>query len=270
MSNVECDGTSCNTPATDGQGTSPAAIQPPTAEEIERLFRRLPVAMARPVLLGSLEMLKACCRFNWEVAGLHNLSGFEPPYIFASNHCSHADTAAILGVLPKGMRNHTCVAAALDVFGHSGDRKRLSKGILQFLVGASFRAFAFDRQGPPLRSVRTCVQLIRNGWNLLLYPEGTRSRTGAMNPFKGGVGVLARFTKRPVVPIYVNGGINILPYGAFMPRPGHMSVTVGKPLVFEKSDTPASFTTRLQESVCALGGVPVVRPHALEVAIADL
>src|SRR5688500_20199375 len=151
----------------------------PSATEIEDRFSALPIVAARPILLGAVAALKTVLRFGWEARFDHELRQIDGPIVFAANHRSHVDTAAILGTLPKTLRHRTAVAAALDVFGpdsNGGIRRKVSKDLLQFMVGAGFHAFAFDRLGPPLRSVRTSVQLIRNGWNLLLYPEGTRSR----------------------------------------------------------------------------------------------
>jgi 1-acyl-sn-glycerol-3-phosphate acyltransferase len=122
-------------------------------------------------------------------------------------------------------------------------------------VAAGFHAFAFDRHGPPMRSLRTAYRLVNHGWSVLLYPEGTRSRTGRMAPFKAGVGILARFTGRPVIPVHVRGGRRVLPCGAFMPRPGRITVCYGEPLSYERRETLAGFAVRLQESVQALDGV---------------
>lgn len=229
----------------------------PSAEAIERRFNSTAVRLLRPAILGGISVLKTVRRFDWHAEFECDLARLDGPLVFAANHRSHADTAAILGTLPAPLRHRTAVAAALDVFGpdsNGGFRRRLSKDCLQLIVAAGFHAFAFDRFGPPLRSVRTSVQLIRNGWNLLLYPEGTRNRTSQMREFKLGVGVLARFSQRPVIPIYVDGGDVILPYGAFMPRPGQVRVHYGKPLCFEPGDTPAVFTRRLQEAVRAMAG----------------
>lgn len=237
----------------------------PTAEEIESKFRSLRVLAARPMLWGVIETLKFVRGFQWVGHYEHDLQRCEGPMIFAANHSSHADTAAILGTLPAKVCKRTVVAAALDVFGpdnNGGFRRKVSKDCLQFLVAAGFHAFAFDRFGPPLRSVRTSVQLIRNGWNLLLYPEGTRSRTGELGSFKPGVALLAKFTGRPVIPIHVEGGDAILPYGVFMPQSARALVRYGHPLVYQPDDTPASFTQRLEQCVRELAErqPEVVRP----------
>ena len=237
----------------------------PSADEIERKFRSLPILGVRPVLWSAIEALKFSRGFQWVGHYEHDLQCCDGPLIFAANHSSHADTAAILGTLPAKVCRRTVVAAALDVFGpdnNGGFRRKVSKDCLQFLVAAGFHAFAFDRFGPPLRSVRTSVQLIRNGWNLLLYPEGTRSRTGEIGSFKPGVALLAKFTGRPVIPIHVEGGDAILPYGVFMPQSARALVRYGEPLRYEADDTPVTFTHRLEKSVRGLAErqPEVVRP----------
>ena len=228
----------------------------PSAEEIERRLRSWPVLGLRPVVWASLGVLSLARRFSWSAHFECDLMRLDGPLIFAANHRSHADTAAILDTMPPRVCKKTVVAAALDVFGPSrngGLRRRLSKSALQLVTAAGFHAFAFDRHGPPLRSVRTSTQLIKNGWHLLLYPEGTRSRDGEMNPFKAGVGVLARFTGRPVIPVHVDGGEVIMPHARFLPGGGHVHVRYGEPMLFQRGDDPAEFTARLQEQVALLG-----------------
>ena len=117
----------------------------PSAEEIERKFRSWRVLAARPMLWAGIEALKAARGFQWQGHFEHNLGALNGPLIFAANHRSHADTAAILGTLPSRVCRRTVVAAALDVFGpdnHSGIRRKISKDCLQFIVAAGFHAFA--------------------------------------------------------------------------------------------------------------------------------
>jgi 1-acyl-sn-glycerol-3-phosphate acyltransferase len=229
----------------------------PTADEIERRFRNPAVIVTRPIILGGIGLLRGARRFGWRATGLDHLEAAGPPLILAANHQSHADTAAILGTLTHRIRSRTAVAAALDVFGNGGlhdGAPSLKREFLQLIVAAGFHAFAFDRYGPPMRSLRTAFRLINHGWSLLMYPEGTRSRTGTMAPFKAGIGVLARFTGRPVIPIHVQGGRRVLPCGAFMPRSGRITVAYGAPLFFERRETLEGFAVRLQTHVRALDG----------------
>ncbi len=244
---------------------------PSTASEIERRFRSPVVKTVRPAVGGAIGALQLMFRFGWEAEGLEALDGLDPPFIFAANHLSHADTAAILATLPGGLRRRTAVAAALDVFGGSRPDagRSWSRGCLALLVAAGFHAFPFDRHGPSLRSLRTAVELVRCGWSLLIYPEGTRSRSGRMAAFKPGVGLLAKFTRRPIVPVHVTGGQHILPCGAFLPRPGRVRVRYGPALWNERGESPADFVARLQARVHAQGGARSIRhaddPPAFEV-----
>ena len=224
------------------------------AAEADRLFRRPLIVGSRPLILGGLSVARRLTRVRWEPHGIERLTRLDPPLLFAANHVSHADTAAILGTLPRPFRGRTAVAAALDVFG-SGDglSRQIPRRLLTLVVAAGFHAFAFDRHGSALASMRAAVRIIRNNWNLLLYPEGQRSRSGEMGPFKAGVGVLARLTGRPVIPVHVDGGQQILPCGAFMPRPGRLVVRYGEPLWHERGESADKFARRLRDDVRSLG-----------------
>ena len=228
-------------------------LKPPTADDIERGFRTPTVIVTRQLILGGIGALSTARSFGWRAVGLENLTATNEPFILAANHQSHADTVAILGTLPRPVRERTAVAAALDVFGN-GSTPSLKRRYLQMIVTAGFHAFAFDRHGPPLRSLRLARQLIGNGWNLLLYPEGTRSRSGRIAPFKAGVSVLARFTRRPLIPVTVEGGRQVLPCGAFMPRPGRITVRYGRPLFFERGDTLDGFAAKVRDHVASEAG----------------
>ncbi|MHC5027168.1 MAG: lysophospholipid acyltransferase family protein [Planctomycetota bacterium] len=234
--------------------SSDARAEPPTAEQVARRLRSLPVRATRPMVTTGLAALRVVCRYQWHAEGLEHLRDVREPVLFAANHMSHADTAAICDLLPRDLCSRTAVAAALDVFGRKNATGRTFRNeALQLLVAAGFHAYAFDRHGKPRRSVQTTLALLRTGWNVLLYPEGTRSRTGKMGQFKAGVGLLARFGRCPVVPIHVHGGQGILPHGVMIPRNGRVVVRFGSPLDYRADDTPDVFAHRLRDTICRLG-----------------
>ncbi|MHC5112870.1 MAG: lysophospholipid acyltransferase family protein [Planctomycetota bacterium] len=244
----------------DENGVAPERAVAPSVDEIERRFRNPVVTVARPLILGGLSALGVVRRYRWRAEGAEALLDEDQPVIFAANHGSHADTAAILGTLPRALHRRTCVAAALDVFGPAGNGEKssfagLRRECLQVVVAAGFHAFAFDRQGPPLRSLRTAVTLVRRGWSMLLYPEGTRSRTGRLGPFKAGVGILARSTGRPIIPVHVSGGSTILPCGRFLPNPGTAIVRYGERMTLERGESAADVTERVRQRIIELGRV---------------
>lgn len=229
--------------------------RPPTTEDVERRLSSVPVVTLRPMIWAGIYALCFARRFGWNAEGLEHLDDLDGPVLFAANHQSHADTAAIIGTLPQNICRRTVVAAALDVFGHgpAGTPPSLKREMLQLIVASGFHAFAFDRHGPSLPSIRTSTQLVRNGWNLLLYPEGTRSRTGELAPFKAGVGILARFTDRPVVPIFTDGGRHVLPCDKFLPKRGRIIVRYGEPIWHKQGESAEDLAARVQDAVQALG-----------------
>ena len=84
------------------------------------------------------------------------------------------------------------------------------------------------RAGPRLR--REAAQLLREGHTLCLFPEGTRSRTGAVAPFKGGAFQSAIDAGAEVLPVAIEGAGAVLPPDGFRARPGVITVRFGTPL----------------------------------------
>ncbi len=221
---------------------------PPDADEILRHLRAPSVAIARCFLLAGCSITKVLRRISWNASGLQSITHLDSPVLFASNHQSHVDTHAILDVLPRRLRNQTAVAAAFDHFGDS-DGNSLKKKCIQFTVLAVWNAFGIERIHSPLRSIRTMSTLLKQGWSIVLYPEGTRSESDEIAPFKPGLAVVAKLAKCPVVPVFVTGGRTILPKATYMPRSGTMRISFGTPMYIEKGESAEAFTDRVEEAV---------------------
>ena len=101
-------------------------------------------------------------------------------------------------------------------------------------------------------------RLIEERIGLILYPEGTRSRSGEMSRFRAGIGTLVAGTDIPVVPCYIEGAHAAWPAGVKLPRPKKIRVIVGKPLSFANvSPEPhgcRDVAAQLEAAVQALGG----------------
>ena len=203
------------------------------------------------LLLCALQFVKWLKRISWAVTGTDNIKLSEMPVLFASNHTSHVDTHVIMDVLPKDIRSHTAVAAAFDHFADA-DGKSLHKRVIQFLVASLWNAFSIERRKSPLRSIRTMQSLLEKNWSIVIYPEGTRSRTGDIARFKPGLAVVAKRSNCPVIPICVKGGLTVLPEAMYIPKHGKISISFGKPLYFVESDTSESFMERVEQSVRAM------------------
>jgi 1-acyl-sn-glycerol-3-phosphate acyltransferase len=94
--------------------------------------------------------------------------------------------------------------------------------------------------------------LIDGGWSILIYPEGTRTQTGAMDSFRPGLGLLAVSLNVPVVPVYTAGLYNVLPKGKSIPRPGKAATFFGEPLIFTEKTHFREATQRIEDAVRSL------------------
>jgi long-chain acyl-CoA synthetase len=178
------------------------------------------------------------------VAGTQNLDCIDGPVLFVANHTSHLDSAVLLSAMPVRHRRRVAVAAAADYF--------FAHPPLGSLVALLLNAFPFSRTTAVRPTLEHCATLLDSRWSILLYPEGTRSITGILGEFKGGVGLLAVELEVPVVPVYLEGLQRILPKGRTVPRRGPVSVTFGTAMTFEGSTPYGEVALRLEDAVRAL------------------
>jgi 1-acyl-sn-glycerol-3-phosphate acyltransferase len=109
----------------------------------------------------------------------------------------------------------------------------------------SLGSFALDRGHLSTATLKTALNVLRStsGWSLCIFPEGTRSRTGALLPFKKGIGGIAAKTQLPVVPV----GIRRNPDGRFV-------IAIGEPIA--NISDPDVLQSRIEQSVASLAGAP--------------
>jgi 1-acyl-sn-glycerol-3-phosphate acyltransferase len=144
--------------------------------------------------------------------GRDKIADVKGPVILVANHRSHMDTPVILAALPRRLRRRTVVAAAADYFY----RYKLVALIVSFI----FNTVPMDRKGGGTDKKATdhVDRLLDSGWSLLLYPEGTRSRSGDPGRVRRGAAVLAERHNLPIVPIRVSGTRDAMPPGKFWPK----------------------------------------------------
>lgn len=177
--------------------------------------------------------------------GREKLSGLKAPMILVANHASHMDTPVILSALPRRLRKRTVVAAAADYFYRNW--------LVASMVSLIFNTVPIERRGGGLsKSGSHLDKLLEQGWNLLLYPEGTRSRSGVPGRVRRGAAVLAAAHNVSIVPIRVTGTADAMPPGRIWPKRRHarpvparhrVEVSFGDPI------TPSGDATELIERV---------------------
>jgi 1-acyl-sn-glycerol-3-phosphate acyltransferase len=178
------------------------------------------------------------------VAGRGHLAGLDGPVLICPNHTSHLDVSTLRLALGRRHRRRLAAAAAEDYF-FTGHRTRAF--FAHWLGG-----FAFRRQGANPGSVAEIERLLNGGWSVLIFPEGSRSRTGEMAPFKPGIGLVATRTGRPVVPVRIVGLHDVLAPGRRLPRRGRAEVRFGEPLRALPGEDARAFAARLEAAVRAL------------------
>jgi 1-acyl-sn-glycerol-3-phosphate acyltransferase len=163
--------------------------------------------------------------------------------IIVANHASHFDTLLLLRALPAHVRRRTVVAAAADYF--------YTNPLKGSAVSLALNTFPFDRKDGEA-SLERCMELVRDGWTLLIYPEGTRSTDGSIGRFKRGVGTLAAALGVPVVPVYIEGASTLMSKGRSLPHRASINVRFGAPRRFRHDDDPIAIANDLRDRVYAL------------------
>lgn len=147
------------------------------------------------------------------------------PFVLIGNHTSHLDALVLSSLAPWRLRRWLFPIAAGDVFFETPARSALSALLLNALP---MRRKQVGRHA--LDELR--ARLLQDPCGFVLFPEGTRSATGELQPFKAGLGMLVAGTGVPVVPCHLEGAFTAWPRHARLPRPGRIVVRVGTPLVF--------------------------------------
>jgi 1-acyl-sn-glycerol-3-phosphate acyltransferase len=203
--------------------------------------RRYPARLARAVLLDNVTRPLAHIVASPEVRGDEVV---EAPAIYVANHASHIDTGLLLSVLPTRVRHKTVVAAAAD---HFFDRRW--KAHVWSLVLA---AIPIERHKVNRKSAEDTAALLRQGWNLIIFPEGGRTHDGWFQPMRGGAAYLATRTGRPVVPVHIDGTYRIWPRGGKRLRRSPTRITFGSPIRAAEGEDARKLEARIDSVLAVL------------------
>ncbi len=167
------------------------------------------VALGRKALRGGMRALYERVLETTIYGG-----GQVPPfggYIVAANHSSHLDTGLVKYAL--GEQGDALVAlAAKDYFFEDPVRRMYFENFTNLVP--------MERHGSLRESLRLAGDVVRDGYILLIFPEGTRSDTGVMSDFKPSLGYLAMTNKCGILPMYLSGTYDAMPKGRYLPKRG--------------------------------------------------
>lgn len=222
--------------------------------------KRLAVPQIPPLrwAVRGLAGLFARLYFRIECEGLELLPA-NGSFVLAPNHNSHLDTLAVLLAIGDQRKMHVAIAA--DYF--------LANWRRRWMVAHAFHPIPLQRNDKKGDGLRRCLRVLsatdaNNG--LLIYPEGTRSRTGQLQPLKPGIGLLAVEASVPVVPVWIEGTAALLPKGKSFPSTGRIRLKFGAPVSAADVDLSVcttrqekyrAFTDQFDRELRLLGGLPV-------------
>lgn len=223
----------------------------------------------RPLALVAAWARKVLWQLVTYLAGGLTVTGPLPagPGIVVANHTSHADTAIVFAALPA--RGRPFAVAAGDYWYSRWWRRIAARTIVSTIPVE--RASGQDAYAALLETVRPRVDA---GGLVVLFPEGTRTTTGDIAPFKTGAVRLASDLRVPVYPAAVKGVAHVLPkHGRLRTHP--MEVVFGDPMTVEPTvgtDAARGHALRLRDVVVDLKGddrpaAPVSRRYTRTVAL---
>lgn len=234
-------------PPTTPYGVEPAPTEDDRGEHFDTDWARRPgFRAARAAYTEAVLRPMVAVLANPDRNNVDRLVSLDPDegVIFVANHHSHIDTPLIITSLPDPWRNRLVVGAAADHFFESW-----RKGTW---AAFSLNAIPMERRKVSRLSLNRASDLIKDGWGMVLYPEGGRSTDGWGQEFKAGAAYLAQRCDVPIVPLHIQGTNRILRKGASRPTPAKATVNFGAPLHIEPDESSRDFTARIEEAVSVL------------------
>lgn len=146
------------------------------------------------------------------------------PFLIAANHASFLDPPMI----GQAVQQEICFLARKNLF-----RNPIIGALLR-----SWKAIAVDRDAADVGGLRNILDALKRGDAVMIFPEGTRTRDGNLQPPRAGLGFLVAKAGVPVVPVRIWGSFEAMGRGKSWPRPVKLHVTFGQPMRFDTKNIP--------------------------------
>jgi long-chain acyl-CoA synthetase len=163
--------------------------------------------------------------FKFEVQGLENIPA-NAACIFSPNHQSFMDALIVASSIKGSIMKKTFFIAKEKHF-HSGFRRLMAENS-NVIVANINSGLKF--------AIQQTAGVLKSGRNMVIFPEGARSRDGSLLPFKKSFAILSKELNVPIVPVAIKGAFESLSIGSRFPRPGKITLRFLKPIYPEGRD----------------------------------
>ncbi|HKW76165.1 MAG TPA: AMP-binding protein [Terriglobales bacterium] len=194
-----------------------------------------------------------------KIIGRKKLRGLAAPALIVSNHIAQIDIGYLMAALPARFRNRLAVAMQgemLRAMRYPSKQlpllERWRQQMDYFLIAIFFNVFSLPQQAKYRESFRFAGELADNRFSVVIFPEGRRTETGEMSPFKSGIGLLATHLNLPIIPMRIDGLFPFKMAKKHYVPPGAIQVKVGEPVRFSADDDAEEIAKKLQEIVAGL------------------
>jgi long-chain acyl-CoA synthetase len=162
--------------------------------------------------------------YKIEVAGLNKIRDIRTNFIIAPNHLSYLDGYVVASILDFEIKRRIFFIGLADFF----DRTLLK--IFKKPAGV----LSFDEVKEPVRAIKTSIYVIKKGYSICIFPEGARSYDGKLMELKKGIAYIAKHTKVPLFPVYIDGTFDAWPrfkkYPRFFKK---IKIIIGEPIFWK-------------------------------------
>ena len=244
----------------------PAAIPPDASRKDQELAnsgarqfvyprwaQRWPVTWLRAAIYWLASWPSTMIMARPKIVGREHLRGVAPPYLIVSNHITQLDIGFIYAALPPSWRTRLAVAMWGEMLRgmrrppHNwSPLRRWYEMLRYYLVVSIFNVFPLPQQSGFRQSFAYAGESADRGFSIVVFPEGKRTTTGELNPFRAGVGLLAERLGLPVLPIRIKGLFEYRYSDKLLIPPGAVSVHIGEPVRYPAGADPQEITRDLE------------------------
>jgi len=163
----------------------------------------------------------------------------------ASNHCSNLDPILVGALFPRRLKYF----AKEELF-----RPFLFGRIIRILGAVPVSR---DNNAAAAGALKGFFKFLKEGSDVLIFPEGSRSSDGKLLPLENGVGLIASHSQAPILPVFIKGSSKSMPPGAAIVKPVKITVTFGKlitltPEAYKEKGAREKIMTALTDALKAL------------------